>query len=112
MSSAKDQTNAVMRSFRGYWVQVLVVLTAYFVAGKLGLSTPFTSNNISPVWPTVGVALSAVLLFGYRIWPAIAIAAFLVNWSAIPHVAAVGLACGNTLAAFDGSLSAPSLHQF
>ncbi len=103
MSPAKDQTNAVMRSFGGYWVRVLVVLTAYFVAGKIGLSTPFTSNNISPVWPASGVALSAVLLFGYRIWPGIAVAAFLVNWSAIPHVAAVGLACGNTLAALTGA---------
>jgi len=75
MSPAKDQTNAVMRVAGSYWVRVLVVFTAYFVAGKVGLSTPFTSNNISPVWPAAGVALSAVLLFGYRIWPGIAAAA-------------------------------------
>ena len=55
------------------------------------------------MWPAAGVALSAVLLFGYRIWPGIAAAAFLVNWSAIPHVAAAGLACGNTLAALTGA---------
>ena len=103
MSPAKDQTNAVMRSVGSYCVRVLLVLAAYFVAGKIGLSTPFTSNNISPVWPASGVALSAVLLFGYRIWPGIAVAAFLVNWSAIPHLAAVGLACGNTLAALTGA---------
>jgi PAS domain S-box-containing protein len=103
MSPAKGQTNAVMRAAGSYWVRVLVVFAAYFVAGKIGLSTPFTSNNISPVWPAAGVALSAVLLFGYRIWPGIAAAAFLVNWSAIPHVAAAGLACGNTLAALTGA---------
>jgi PAS domain S-box-containing protein len=103
MSPAKGQSNAVMRSTGSYWVRLLVVFTAYFVAGKVGLSTPFTSNNISPVWPAAGIALSAVLLFGYRIWPGIAAAAFLVNWAAIPHVAAAGLACGNTLAALTGA---------
>jgi PAS domain S-box-containing protein len=103
MSPTKNQTNVLMRSFGGYSVRILGVFAAYLVAGKIGLSTPFTSNNISPVWPASGVALSAVLLFGYRIWPGIAAAAFLVNWPAIPHVAAVGLACGNTLAALTGA---------
>ena len=112
MSPAKDQTNAVMRAAGSYWVRVLVVFAAYFVAGKVGLSTPFTSNNISPVWPAAGVALSAVLLVGYRIWPGIAAAAFLVNWAAIPHVAAAGLACGNTLAALTGAFLVRKVPNF
>jgi PAS domain S-box-containing protein len=103
MFPATDQTNAAMRVFRIYWIQVPVVFVAYLAAGKVGLSTPFTSNNISPVWPASGVALTAVLLFGYRVWPGIAAAAFLVNWGALPHVAAAGLACGNTLAALTGT---------
>jgi integral membrane sensor domain MASE1 len=101
--SPKDQTTAERRSFRGYWLQVLVVFIAYFAAGKIGLSTPFTSNNISPVWPASGIALTAVLFFGYRVWPGIAAAAFLVNWGTIPGVAATGLACGNTLAGLTGA---------
>jgi PAS domain S-box-containing protein len=103
MYPAQEQTNAVRRLFRSYWVKVLVVFVAYFVAGKIGLSTPFTSNNISPVWPASGVALTTVLLFGYRVWPGIAAAAFLVNFGTIPVVAAVGLGCGNTLAALTGA---------
>jgi PAS domain S-box-containing protein len=55
------------------------------------------------VWPASGVALTAVLLFGYRVWPGITAAAFLVNWGGIPGVAAVGLASGNTLAALTGA---------
>ncbi len=103
MSPTQDQTNAVRRLFRSYWVQVLVVFVAYYAAGRIGLSTPFTSNNISPVWPASGLALTAVLLFGYRVWPGIAAAAFLVNFGSIPVVAAVGLGCGNTLAALTGA---------
>lgn len=101
-SEPADRSEAVFGSISNGWRRLLLVFVAYFLAGKIGLSTPFTSNNISPVWPASGVALSAVLLFGYRVWPGIAAAALLVNWPAIPHVAAVGLACGNTLAALTG----------
>jgi integral membrane sensor domain MASE1 len=87
-----------------YLAQMAVVCAAYFVAGRIGLASPFTSGNISPVWPASGVALAAVLLCGGRVWPAIATGAFLVNYlSPIPHVAAVGLAAGNTLAALTGA---------
>ncbi len=102
MSPALDKTT-VSRSFRSYPVRVLLVFLAYLAAGKIGLSTPFTSNNISPVWPASGVALTFVLLFGYEVWPGIAAAAFLVNWTGLPGPAAIGLACGNTLAALTGA---------
>jgi PAS domain S-box-containing protein len=103
MDPAQDQTGAVRRSLRSYWVQLLVVFLAYYVAGRIGLSTPFTSHNISPVWPASGVAFTTVLLFGYRVWPGVAAAAFLVNWAALPWPAAIGLASGNTLAALTGT---------
>lgn len=76
----------------------------YFVAGMAGLAVPFTSGNVSPVWPASGVALACLLLFGWRCWPAVAVAEFLVNFfSPIPSVAAVGLALGNTGAALTGA---------
>lgn len=81
-----------------------IVFGAYFAAGRLGLATPFTSGNVSPVWPAAGIALAAVLFWGYRVWPGIAAGAFLVNFlTPVPHVAAVGLAFGNTLAALTGA---------
>ena len=103
MSPVLSPTNVGKRSLVVYGVQVLGVFAAYVVAGKIGLSSPFTSHNVSPIWPASGVALSAVLLLGYRVWPGIAVAALLVNWYTIPHVAAAGLACGNTLSALTGA---------
>lgn len=83
-----------------YLWRLLLVSLAYFVAGRLGLATPFTSGNISPVWPASGIAVAAVLIYGYRIFPAIFIGAFFTNFvSPIPHLAAAGLAAGNTLEA-------------
>ncbi|MGH9312989.1 MAG: MASE1 domain-containing protein, partial [Vicinamibacterales bacterium] len=55
------------------WALILVTLTAaYFVAGRLGLSLAFVHSSASAVWPATGVALAAALLFGARVWPAVA----------------------------------------
>ena len=86
-----------------YVLRLVLTSTLYLVTGKLGLWVPFTSGNISPVWPAAGVALAAVLLWGSRIWPAIALGAFLVNfWSPVPAWAAVGIGVGNTVGAVLG----------
>jgi integral membrane sensor domain MASE1 len=59
---------------------------------------------VSPVWPAAGIALASVLLLGYGVWPGIVLGAFLANLlSPIPHMAAAGLAVGNTLAALAGA---------
>src|SRR5437762_10121601 len=71
-----------------YVVELALVLIACFLGGKVGLAIPFTSGNVSPVWPPAGIAMAAMVVVGYRIWPAVAIAAFLVNFfTPIPHVA-------------------------
>src|SRR5437868_15237681 len=72
-------------SRRQYFLRLATVFVLYLSAGKLGLSVPFTSANVSPVWPASGVALASVLLWGYEIWPGLALAAFFVNFlSQIP----------------------------
>jgi signal transduction histidine kinase/integral membrane sensor domain MASE1/ActR/RegA family two-component response regulator len=79
---------------------LLILAVVYFASAKLGLSMAFVAEQVSPVWPPTGIALAAVLLFGYRVWPAIAIAAFLANWTAHePIPTAFGIALGNTLEA-------------
>ena len=57
-----------------------LVFALYFGAGKLGLAVPFTSSNVSPIWPAAGIAVAAVLIWGIQVAPAIAFAAFLVNF--------------------------------
>jgi PAS domain S-box-containing protein len=80
-----------------YALELTVVLAAYFVAGQVGLGVPFTNGNVSPVWPPAGIAVAALLLVGYRVWPAIAAGAFLVNFfTPIPLGAVLVLAAGNS----------------
>jgi PAS domain S-box-containing protein len=90
-----------------YLLKLAIVFAAYFVAGRLGLAIPFTSGNVSPIWPAAGVGLAAVLLGGYKMWPGIALGALAVNlFSPIPSISAFGIALGNTSSAlFGGYLS-------
>ena len=88
-----------------YLALLAIVFLSYFLAGKLGqVTTAIRSGNIGPVWPAFGVALAAVLLFGYRVWPGIFLGVFLVDFlSPVPFVAALGQASGATLAAMMGA---------
>src|SRR5436190_24143928 len=86
-------------------VPAVVILTlVYFVAGKLGLTLASLHASASPVWPPAGIALAALLLLGYRAWPAIFIGAFLVNVTTAGNVAtSFAIATGNTLEALAGA---------
>src|SRR6266576_3282812 len=86
-------------------VTTFVTLTlVYFVAGKLGLKLAFLQASASPVWPPAGIALGALLVFGYRTWPAIFVGAFLVNVTTAGNVAtSLVIAAGNTLEAICGA---------
>ena len=76
----------------------------YFFAGKLGLMLASLHASASPVWPAAGIALAALLLLGYRAWPAIFVGAFLVNLTTAGNVAtSFGIALGNTLEALAGA---------
>ena len=87
-----------------YLVRTATVFALYFTAGRLGLSAPFTSGNVSPVWPASGLALALVILWGHRTWPGLAAAAFFVNFlSPLPAVTCAAMATGNTLSALVGA---------
>ncbi|KAG0505757.1 MAG: Adaptive-response sensory-kinase SasA [Candidatus Udaeobacter sp.] len=81
---------------------ILVVI--YFIAGKLGLMLASLHASASPVWPPAGIALAALLVLGYRAWPAIFVGAFLVNVTTAGNVAtSLAVASGNTLEALVGT---------
>src|SRR6516162_3448152 len=82
----------------------IVALTAvYFVAGKLGLSLAFVHASATAAWPPTGIALAALLLHGYALWPAVFVGAFVVNVTTAGSVtSSLGIAAGNTLEALAG----------
>src|SRR5512132_296023 len=81
-----------------------ILAVIYFIAGKLGLMLASLHASASPVWPPAGIALAALLLLGYRAWPAIFVGAFLVNLTTAGDIAtSVAIASGNTLEAVAGA---------
>jgi PAS domain S-box-containing protein len=75
-----------------------VVAAVYFGTAKLGLTLAFTNRSVTAVWPPSGLALAAVVLGGARVWPGIALGAFLANLTTQGSVLAVaGITAGNTL---------------
>jgi len=91
---------------RGRQLLVLVlVATAYYLGARLGLRLSLVEDNVTPLWPPTGIALTAFLLLGRRTWPGVAVAALAVNLpiSASPLAAAV-TAVGNTAAPFVAAL--------
>jgi len=83
---------------------LVALAAAYVVAGKFGLRLAFANPSASPVWAPTGIALAAFLLFGYGVWPAILVSAFLVNLTTAGSVAtSLGIAVGNTLEGLTGA---------
>lgn len=88
-----------MKAVGGKILVPLLVAVAYVVAAELGFSLAFATKQVTAVWPPTGIALAALLLWGYRAWPGIWIGAFVSNGlSAEPLWTAAAIATGNTLA--------------
>jgi PAS domain S-box-containing protein len=95
---------ALRRGWAFYPLQVVFLAAVYFGAAKLGLTMAFVAEQVTAVWPPTGIALAALLLFGYRAWPGIALGAFLANATTNAPLATVaGNALGNTLEALVGA---------
>ena len=65
-----------------HWQAALALtFVAYGLAGLAALKFAIPPGYASPLYPAAGVALASVLLFGWRMLPAVALAAFCVNVS-------------------------------
>ena len=103
-----DAVNAVelpRNDVRKYLTQIAIVFAVQFAVGKIGGALPVVnSGGIGPVWPASGTALAALLLCGYRVWPGVALGAFLlVLWSPVSLVGALVYGFGTVLAALAGA---------
>jgi signal transduction histidine kinase len=88
-------------SYAGGLVAIGVI---YFALAKGGLALASIHASATPIWPPTGVALAAVLLWGYRAWPAIFTAAVIANATTAGSVAtAIAIATGNSLEAVVGA---------
>ena len=80
---------------------MVVLIAIYFLGGLIGKETTFLSGSVALVWPPAGIALAAILLFGYRFWPGVALGAVLFSFmNGTPFgFFTLGTAIGNTMGA-------------
>ncbi len=88
-----------------------LIAVAYLLAGQLGQLLTVPPTYATAVWPASGIALAAILLLGYRVWPGVFVGAVLANgWMPLMRAAdtdaaatalgvAISIACGATLQA-------------
>ena len=83
---------------------ITILAGVYFAAAKVGLMLAFVHASATAVWPPTGIALAAILMLGYRVWPGILLGAFLANVTTEGTAAtAAGIAVGNTLQGLVGA---------
>jgi len=85
-------------------LRIAAIAALYFLAARLGFTLAFVAEQVTPVWPPAGIALAAVVICGYGVWPGILAGALLANLTANePVPVAVAIALGNTLEALAGA---------
>ena len=99
----EDESLRIPRKTR-YALRIIGVAAVYTAAGKLGLDLAFATRSVTAVWAPTGIALVALILGGYRLWPGVALGALLTNIdTGVPAVTVLGITCGNTLEALTGA---------
>ena len=86
------------------WVGIAFLGALYYGTAKLGISLEVAQGVVTPVWAPTGISLAALLLFGYRLWPGVAIGAVAANAASDVSLAtALLIATGNVLEALSGA---------
>ncbi len=105
MTGNSIKLNPLPQSARG-WVEFLlkliIVAFLYCVIAGLGLDMVLRQENAPLIWPPAGVGMAIVYLYGLRYLPAIAVAAFMVEFmqeSIWIHSLCVALAYSMSIAA-------------
>jgi PAS domain S-box-containing protein len=86
-----DNNSLIRRAF-------CIALGAYLAGGRFGLILSDPISNITLVWPATGIAVAALVRWGFWCWPGVFLGALLVEKSlAHSWLGASGIAVGNTL---------------
>ena len=91
----------------------LGLFVCYLVTAILGLQVDAVGGFASEVWLPTGISLAALLIFGFRFWPAITLGAFIANaFTGAPFLIAIIIGIGNTLEAVLGAYVLTKLAGF
>jgi len=100
VAPARPNRPADSRSTVRFVIALILLAAIYTTAARAGLVLDAIAGFATLVWAPTGISIAALLLFGFRLWPAIFVGAFVANsLTGASVLAALGIACGNTLEA-------------
>ncbi|MGH7652835.1 MAG: MASE1 domain-containing protein [Gemmatimonadaceae bacterium] len=112
MVSPRTPTQGTKATFR-LAARIFGIALLYVLAARAGLQLDAVSGFATLVWPPTGLALAAVLLSGYEIWPGVLIGAVVANvLTGAPIAVALGIGVGNTLEALSGAYALKRIPGF
>lgn len=78
--------------------QIAALALVYAITGWLGLHIPFSNGHVTLFWLPSGIALAAVYVGSWRLWPGILLGSLMVNLSVgVSPSASLIIACGSTI---------------
>lgn len=81
-----------------YTFRLVLLAIAYFLGAKLGLAIPYIGSHITLIWLPSGIAVAAMMRWGWRYWPGIFLGSFATNYSVdATALLDLSIAIGNTL---------------
>jgi signal transduction histidine kinase/CheY-like chemotaxis protein len=93
-----------------YIIEIASLAALYFITAKFGLNLASVNPSASPVWIPTGIAISMLILFGFRLLPGIFLGAFFANiTTAGSLMTCLAIAAGNTL---EGYIAAYLINNF
>ncbi len=85
-------------------LRMAAIAVVYVIAARVGFLYSIVGASVTLAWLPSGIALAALLRYGNRVWPGIALGAWLANaWTGVPLWSACEIAAGNTLGAVTGA---------
>ncbi|MDP5015979.1 MAG: MASE1 domain-containing protein [Dolichospermum sp.] len=86
-------------------IKILSLTLLYVFAGKAGQVFSLVGGTVSLIWLPSGIALSAMLIFGRKLWAGIFLGVFFANIdNNLPFLTIVVMGIGSSLGAIVGSL--------
>lgn len=93
-----------MLTLRQWWVRLVIVAVAYVVAGRLALLLAIPPGYATAIWPAAGLAVVAVVRWGWIAALGVALGSCLVNLSTGGAAIGAALSLGPALQAVLGAL--------
>src|SRR4051812_11216852 len=81
-----------------YLGALVLVVAAYYGAGRIGLELAYLDGAVAALWPPAGLGLAVLFLYGVRLWPAIVVGDLLLGDYSTPLGTVLAQTFGNTVA--------------